>query len=522
MINKVGREIPDEFLKDGLEAYQGVFYKENYEYTKAAPRIRSDVRPRDSKVLEDIRSAIEASGLKDGMTISFHHHFRNGDFVAAQVMAVIHEMGIKDLFVCASSLGKAQASLVPMIEDGTITGISSSGVRDEIGEAISQGKLKTPAWIRTHGGRVRAIETGDLHIDVAFIGAPTSDEYGNSAGKGGKSDCGVLSYAEVDSRYADKVVVITDTLVPFPNEPAGIKGINVDYVVKVDQAGDAKKIAGNAIRMTDDPRELMIAEYAAKCVAYTEWFKDGFSFQTGAGGSSLACTQFLKPYMDQADVRMGFALGGITKPMVELLKEGYIRKIADTQDFDIPSVESVNSTPGHYEISTSEYANPMNKGAYVNKLDYVILGALEIDLDFNVNVVVGSDGKIQGAPGGHTDTCAGSKVSIIVSPLIRGRLTTVRDRVTSVTTPGESVDILVTDYGVAINPRRTDLQDQLAKTDLPIKTIEELRDIAYGIVGQPEDIQYEDQVVALVEYRDGTIIDVIRKPKDLSTQSKSV
>lgn len=513
MKNKVNREIPDQYLTDGLEVFQGQFYRDKYEYTKAAPKTISDVKPRQDKLVDSIKEAIEKVGLKDGMCISFHHHFRNGDLVCSMVFDVIKELGIKDLFLCASSLGKAQASIVPLIEDGTITRISSSGVRDEIGDAISAGKLKHPAMIRSHGGRVRAIETGDVHVDVAFIGAPTSDEYGNASGKGGKSDCGVLSYADVDARYADKVVVITDTLVDYPNNPYSIKGIDVDYVVVVDQVGDAKKIAGNAVRMTSDPRELMIAEYAAKCVTNTEWFKDGFSYQTGAGGPSLAVTQFLREEMKKQDIKMGFALGGITLPMVDMLKDGYIKVIADTQDFDIPSVESVHETPGHYEITTSEYANPMNKGAYVNKLDYVILGALEVDTDFNVNVVVGSDGTIQGAPGGHVDTAAGAKVTIIVTPLVRGRLASIRSSVTSVTTPGESIDIVVTDYGVAINPNRQDLIDSLSKTDLPLVTIEELRDRAYQIVGEPTDIEYDDQVVALVEYRDGTIIDVIKKIK---------
>ncbi len=513
MKNRVNREIPDQLLIHGLEVYQGPFYREGFQYKKAAPTIRGAVLPKESKVLESLEEAIRKTGLSDGMTVSFHHHFRNGDYVIAMVFEAIHRMGIKDLFLCASSLGKAQASLVPMIEDGTITGISSSGVRDEIGEALSAGKLKHPAWIRSHGGRVRAIETGEIHIDVAFIGAPAADEYGNASGQGGKSDCGVLSYADVDARYADHVVVVTDTLVDFPNEPASIHGIDVDYVVVVDQVGDEKKIAGNAVRQTTDPRELMIAEYAAECVMHTPWFQDGFSFQTGAGGSSLAVTQFLEESMRERNIHMSFALGGITQPMVKMLKEGLIRKIADTQDFDLPSVQSVHVTPGHYEISTSEYANPLNKGAYVNQLDYVILGALEIDTDYNVNVVVGSDGTIQGAPGGHVDAAAGAKCTIIVAPLIRGRLASVRDRVTSVTTPGETVDILVTDYGVAINPLRQDLLDALSQTNLPLKTIEELRDIACRIVGKPKEIEFEDQVVALVEYRDGTIIDVIRKPK---------
>ena len=156
----------------------------------------------------------------------------------------------------------------------------------------------------------------------------------------------------------------------------------------------------------------------------------------------------------------------------------------------------------------------MNKGAFVNKLDFVILGALEIDLDYNVNVITGSNGIIRGAPGGHVDTAAGSRCSIMVAPLVRSRIPTVRDRVITVTTPGESVDILVTDYGVAVNPRRQDLLDSLKDSGLPLRTIEELRDEAYALVGKPEEIRFQDRVVALVEYRDGPIIDVIRQTLD--------
>ena len=46
--------------------------------------------------------------------------------------------------------------------------------------------------------------------------------------------------------------------------------------------------------MTNDVRELKMAEYCAKVVASTEWFKEDFTFQTGAGGASLAVTRFLK------------------------------------------------------------------------------------------------------------------------------------------------------------------------------------------------------------------------------------
>lgn len=513
MKNYIGRDIPDEVLKNGREVFQGAFYRDGYRYQKAAPTVRARICPQESKVVSSLREAIQSCGLKDGMCVSFHHHFRDGDFVVNMVMEAIASLGIRDITVCASSLGDAHAPIIKYIEDGTITGISSSGVRGPIGEAISAGKLKNPAMIRSHGGRVRAIECGDIHIDVAFIGAPTSDRFGNARGQGGKSDCGVLSYSAVDAQYADHVVVITDTLVEFPNFPASIQGVNVDYVVVVDEVGNPKKIANTLLRYTTDPRELMIAEYAAKVMRYTPYFKDGFSFQTGGGGASLAVTRFLRQYMEELDIKMGFAMGGITKPILDLLEAGLIRAVVDAQDFDLSSVQSVNKNPRHYEITTSQYANPMNKGALVNSLDYVILGALEVDLDFNVNVITGSDGVVRGAPGGHVDTCAGSKCSIIVAPLCRSRIPTIRDRVLTVTTPGETVDVVVTEAGIAVNPMRQDLISALnaAPISLPLVTIESLRDKAYSLVGKPEEIEFEDRVVALVEYRDGTIVDVVRQ-----------
>lgn len=516
MINKVGRDIPEKYLNDKVEVFQGIYYRDRYKYTKAAPTVEAFVKPVEDKLVESVKEAIIQSGLKDGMTISFHHHFRNGDKVVNLVMEEIHKLGIKDLTVCASSLNQSHNYLVKCIEDGTVTNISTSGIRDEIGEAVSAGKLKNPAYIRSHGGRVRAIEDGSVKIDVAFIGAPTSDKFGNARGTGGKSDCGVLSYMEGDSKFSDKVVVITDTLVEGPNFPTSIKGVDVDYVVEVDSIGDPSKIASGALRLTKDTRELEMAKNVAEVMYHSGYFKDGFSFQTGAGGSALATTTFLKDYMDKDNIQAGWAMGGITEPIVQLHNEGYIGTLLDDQTFDIPSINSIINNPRHFEISASQYANPFNKGAFVNQLDFVILGALEIDVNFNVNVVLGSDGVLQGAPGGHPDTSAGSNVSIIVAPLIRSRLATVRSEVTSVTTPGESVDVLVTDYGIAVNPRRQDLIDSLTEAGMELTTIEHLRDLAYEYAGEPEEVEFSDEVVALIEYRDGTLIDVVRKPKDLN------
>ncbi len=516
MINAARREIPDEILKaTGKEAFKGSLAYDDYKYTKAAPTVRTNCDPRRSKMVDSIHDALVKCGIKDGMTLSFHHHFREGDYVVNMVMEEVHRMGIKDITICASSLGKAHDAIVPYIEDGTITGIQSSGVRGKIGESISRGKLKNLAIMRSHGGRVRAIESGEVHIDIAFIGAPTADEYGNLRAVGGKSDCGVLSYAAVDAQYADKVVAITDCLVPFPNIPASISMINVDYVCAVDAIGDPKKIASGAAKATTDVRKLMQADYCTRFVTNTPYFKDGFSYQTGVGGASGASMTSLGKIMEERNIHMGLGLGGISAPMCELLEKGLVDKIVDTQDFDTAAIESIKKNPNHIEITASEYADPFNKGAYVNKLDFVVLAALEVDVNFNCNVVVGSDGMITGAQGGYPDTAAGAKCTIVICPLLQGRTPAVCSSVTTVTTPGESVDVVITDYGIAINPKRQDLIECMKAVDLPFRTIEELRDTAYSIAGEPDPVRFKDRVVGIIEARDGTVLDVVREIGDI-------
>ena len=513
MINAVGREIPEEVLKaTGKEPFKGVYAYDNYEYTKAAPTVRALSDPKRSKMVSSIREALEKCGIRDNMTLSFHHHFREGDYVVNMVMEEVHNMGIKGITVCASSLGKANDAIVPYIEDGTITGIQSSGVRGKIGEAISGGKLRDLAIMRSHGGRVRAIESGEVHIDIAFIGAPTCDEYGNCRPNGGKSDCGVLSYAMVDAQYADKVVAVTDCLVPFPNIPASISMVDVDYVCVVDEIGNPAKIATGAAKPTTDVRKIMMADYCTKFVVNTPYFKEGFSYQTGVGGASIASTISLAKVMKERNIRMRFGVGGLTKPMCDLLINGQVDALLDTQDFDLAAVESVKDLH-HFRISAGEYANPFNKGAVVNKLDFVILAALEVDVHFNCNVVVDSNGMITGAQGGHPDTAAGAKCAIVIAPLLQGRTPAICTDVTTVTTPGESVDVVITDYGIAINPKRQGLIEAMKDVDLPFKTIEELRDIAYSIAGEPQKVQFGDRVVGVIESRDGTIMDVVRQIK---------
>lgn len=514
MLNAVGRDIPVEVLKENQEVYQGKFYMDGKYIKKDSPRSVRRVKPVENKLCATIREACEKCGAKDGMTFSFHTEFRDGDYVASMVAKVlVEDMGLKDITVAATSLGNAQDNIADYIEQGKIVGVQTSGVRGRIGEVISAGKLKTPAIIRSHGGRPRAVEAGEVHIDIAFLAASSSDAFGNAKGQGGKNNCGSMGFAMHDAHYADHTVIITDHLVDFPNLPSSISAIDVDYVVVVDEIGDPSKIATKEARMTDNPRELMMAENVAKVIASTPYFKDGFSFQTGVGGPSLAVNRFLEKYMVEQGIKMKFALGGTSKAICDLQDKGLVEYILDTQDFDQGAAAHLFTHPGHVEISLSEYANPANKGAYVNNLDFVVLSALEIDKEFNVNVITGSDGVLRGAPGGHPDTAAGSKCCIIVTPLTRGRMATVCDSVVTVTTPGDCVDVLVTDYGIAVNPLRQDLVKYLDEQGIEHVSIESLIEKAKELVGEPDPLEWEDQVVAVVESRDGTILDVVRKNK---------
>lgn len=514
MINAVGRDIPEQLLRPGQQVYQGKYHSEGQIVKKAGPATVRRVRPQESKLCESIEAACRQCGAKDGMTFSFHTEFRDGDYVAAMVAKVlIEDMGLKDIRVAATSLGNAQNNIARYIEEGKITQVTTSGVRGRIGEVISAGKLGTPAVIRSHGGRPRAIEAGDIHIDIAFLAASTSDNCGNARGVGGKNNCGSLGFAIHDTHYADHVVIITDTLVDFPNMPASISAVDVDCVCVVDEIGDPTRIATKEARMTENPRDLMMAENCARVIAATPYFKDGFSFQTGVGGPSIAVTRFLESHMKEAGVTISFTLGGTSGPICDLQDRGLVKHILDTQDFDQRAASHLFTHPGHHEIDLNEYANAANKGAFVNKLDYVVLAALEIDVDFNINVITGSDGVLRGAPGGHPDAAAGSKCCIIVTPLTRGRMATVCKKVVTVTTPGDCVDVLVTDYGIAVNPLRPDLIACLDKAGIPHVSIQTLQQKAYALVGEPRDLQWEDQVVAIVEARDGTILDVVRKVK---------
>lgn len=472
----------------------------------------------ESQKVVSLEEAIRRSGLKDGMTVSFHHHFRGGDKVLNMVMDKVAEMGIKDLHVAASSLNDVHKPLIEHIKNGVVTRISTSGMRGELAKAISHGILKEPVVFRSHGGRGSAIANGDIHIDVAFLGASSCDPMGNSCGfsrsENAKSICGSLGYALPDARYADNVVILTDDLVSYPNTPTSISEHDVDWVVVVDSVGDSSKIASGAIRDTKNPRDILLAKEACKVIVNSGYFKEGFSIQTGSGGASLAVVKYLRQTMIDQNVKASFALGGITAHMVKLHEEGLIDHLIDVQSFDKVAAESIKVDPKHKEVSANEYASADEPGAATKFLDIVILSALEVDVNFNVNVLVGSDGIIRGAIGGHPDTAADSALSIVVCPLLRGRIPCVVNEVTNLITPGSTVDVVVTEYGVAVNPRRPDLAERMQAAGLKLVTLESLRDRALRAIGTPAPLPFGDKVVGVVMNRNGEVMDVIKNIKD--------
>jgi citrate lyase subunit alpha/citrate CoA-transferase len=215
--------------------------------------------------------------------------------------------------------------------------------------------------------------------------------------------------------------------------------------------------------------------------------------------------------MKAKEITASFALGGITGSIVDLHEEGLIKKLLDVQGFDLKAADSLKNNHFHHQISAEYYASPRGAGAAVNQLDVVVLSALEVDTDFNVNVLTGNDGVIRGAIGGHQDTAYGASVAIVVCPLTRGRIPCVTDRVGTIVTPGKTVDVIVTEQGVALNPLREDLREKFIAARIPLQSIKELRNRVETLVGKPDPVQYTDKVVGVVTYRDGSIIDLIHQ-----------
>jgi len=465
-----------------------------------------------SSKVTNLKDALKKCGLKDGMCVSFHHQLRNGDFVINQTLDLVRETGVKNIMLAQTAMFNVHEPIIEFIKDGTVNRIEGS-INGIVGDYISRNPLDYPVVLRSHGGRWAAVKTGEIKIDIAVIAASAVDERGNATGIIGENAFGPISYSQVDAMNADKVIIVTDNIVDYPNIFQEIQERYVDYVAQVDRIGDPKNIMSGTTKITEDPMKLQIAYDCAELMDAAGLIKDGMIFQSGAGGISLAAIKYLGERLEEKNVVASTATGGLTKLICDIYQSGRVKNIYYSQVFDDYSVKFIQNNLG-LPADIGHYADPTSKGRTIDGLDTVVLGATEVDTSFNVNVNTHSDGRMLHGIGGHQDTAAGSSLCIITCPVYRKTNPIVLEHVTTISTPGDVVDAIVTNQGIAINPKRTDLIEK-CKGKINIVPIEDLKNIAYQETGGPQKLEFEDKLVGCTKWFDGTVLDNIWKVKGL-------
>ncbi|RKX88385.1 MAG: citrate lyase subunit alpha [Spirochaetes bacterium] len=512
MINDAGREIPEKIEGLGsVRPFRKLTLGRSDQKRNRANIKKPLITERVPRISKNLEGAISRSGLKNRDRISFHHHLRLGDSVVEQVLFLLEQMGYRELILCVSSvMGPATAAVLRAVRGGVIRRIETTGLKSPLSEALQAGEIPEPVIFRSHGGRARAIENGETPINLAFIAASEIDREGNMTGTQGINRFGSMGYAIVDAENAFYVIGLTDSITSRPLLHISISACFVDEVVELISIGSKSQIAGGSIRISRRPVEKLIARRAVQVLAAAEVIKPDFSYQSGSGGISLLVTALLKEYMMKNEIVGSFASGGVTGNLVDLMRDGFFDLLWDVQSFDDKAAVSLGENPSHREMSASLYANPENPGCIAHKLDVMILSATEIDRDFHVNSITGTNGRILGALGGAPDTAAGASLTIVVLPSFRGRIPTVNHRVQTVCTPGNTVDVLVSERGIAVNPQREDLLRCLNDSGLEIFPIKELVRKVHNLTGEPDQPIAGNRIRGVVEYRDGSILDCIR------------
>ena len=477
----------------------------------ALPAVRpSRASARDGdKRMADLARVMDRFGLKDGQVISFHHHYRNGERVIEPVLRAARARGVRGLTLAASSLFPCHGALIPYIEDGTVMNIVTDYMRGPLADAVQAGRLSGTAVLQSHGARARAISSGALEVDIAFVAAPLAHPGGDTTGRGGALACGPLGYPAVDTEFASATVVLADQISPDPLARVDIPGRFVDAVVSFPNPGAPDGISSGSTIPLDTAAARAIGTLTAEVIAAAGLLRNGMSLQSGAGGYSLGAVPIIGRAMADAGLRGGFLSGGITGAHVALLEAGLFSEILDVQCFDRAAVASSCRNAAHRMMTAAEYASPLHPEAVVDRLDVMLLGAVEIDHGFNVNVAAAADGRILGGPGGHPDTAQGAKLSIVTTTLQGGGRAKVVPQVRCVTTEGRDVDVVVTDHGFAVNPRRDDLRAALRRLAAPMLDIEDLSRLAAdGLSPAPLPPAHRTGQI-IVEHRLGHRLDVI-------------
>jgi citrate lyase subunit alpha/citrate CoA-transferase len=180
--------------------------------------------------------------------------------------------------------------------------------------------------------------------------------------------------------------------------------------------------------------------------------------------------------------------------------------------FDTESISFIQNDPG-LPADIGHYADQTSKGRTADSLDTVVLGATEVDVQYNVNVNTHSDGRLLHGIGGHQDTAAGAALTIITTPIFRKTNPIVRENVTTITTPGSVIDAVVTNRGIAINPIRKDLM-KMIKGTIDVVPIETLKTMAYDATGLPQKPHLGDEIIGIIKWFDGTVLDMVKIVKE--------
>jgi len=525
--NAIGRKVPTEV--NGLKKRP---YKEAYDPSYSDPWAgrpgKARVRHGASKVttLDEVVSI-----LGNGDWISYPHYYREGDHCLKLIVEALRRHGKKDIKILGNAFFDVCVPWLPeAMKDGTIGGLVGNCYR-EMGKFLTAGEFLP--WVVTgvgHGNRVRKFHSGEIKVKVAFGPVPVADQWGNANGLLGKSDhwVGPLGLFLADTLWAENTCLLAGEVSEKYVFPRSLSMCDIDYVVKVDNPGDASGVGSGTLdidKIRANKFNSQIAAQVMKVMESAEVITDGFNFQVGSGAGLIVLDELHKT-LKQKRIKAGFAIGGCSSLHVDMLQDGCIGDLLHGQCFE-PSQKVITSMLhdyNHHEISTGEYDDMANKENAVNMLDVSVLTTLEMDVSFNVNSIC-AGGRIVGGIGGAQGVAAGSKMTIMFLPIATGKegksFPRIVKDVYTVSIPGEVIDVAVTEEYIALNPRSKSpsiatLKKNAKAHGLAVVTIEELHALAAKKAAEmgttPPSLEPSDTPVEVIEWRDGTLLDTLFKP----------
>lgn len=509
------------------EPFDGAFSDRMYSGRLVGRRITSKIPHRANKVVS-LDTVMEI--IRDGDTISYPHYYRTGDQGLKLVVETLRKTGKKNIKIYGNALfDNVDPWLIEAVKDGTVGGVYGNVYR-KFGQHVTAGELLP--WVGvgySHGNRVRKLQTGEVNVRVAFGPVPIADIYGNANGLMGKPEhlCGPVGLFSADAEMAEYVCLLAGTVSESLIMPTPLSMEQVDFVVPVDAPGLSSGIGSGTLdveKARSNPFNAQVAENINRVIKASGVVKDNFNFQVGSG-AGLLILENIRAMLKEEKIRANFSIGGVTSLHVDMLDEGTLYQLMHGQLFEpSPRVfESLLKNHHHHEITTAYYASVANKESAVNMLDLAVLSTLEVDLEFNLNTVC-ANGRIIGGIGGGQDVAAGADLTIIFMPLATGKngkgFPKVVDKVYTRTTPGEVIDVVVTEQFAAVNPKskcsyRDAILEKGKDFGVELVSIEELheksmaRALEFGTLPSPAETT--DEVVHVIEWRDGTLLDTIKK-----------